>query len=105
MRGWIKNAKTKGCIKWFSTKVDNLRNLLDRDSLFFKKLYKKRILIEQYNSRFKALGNKKIYLKSQNAVEISNKISHIVTQLIAIMAFKKEKLEYARSLAKLLKTA
>ncbi|MGF6907962.1 transposase [Fusobacterium sp. PH5-44] len=100
-----KNAKTKGCIRWFSVKVDNLRNHLDRDSSFFKKLYRKRILIEQYNARFKALGNKKIYVKSQNAIEISNKISHITTQLLAILAFRKERLEDARSLSKLLKAA
>lgn len=102
---FFNKAANKGCIRWFSSKKPTLRNLIDRKSQVFKNLYKKRIKIEQYNSRFKNSGNKKIYLKSQNAVEISNKISHITAQLVALLAFKREKPEYVRSLAKLLKVS
>jgi transposase len=94
-----KNVKYKGCIKYMCLKAANLRNCTDRDSPSFKSLYSKRSAIERYNARFKFMENEKAFLHSKKSISTIVSISHICSQLIAIVSAKNHALEFVRSLA------
>lgn len=80
------NGKNKrGCEQWVTLPSD-LRLSIDRASHAFKKTYKRRTCCERYNSRFKASGNARLWVRSIAAVSNMNVLTHIALLGLALAA-------------------
>ena len=74
--------KKRGCEQWVTLPSD-FRLSIDRRSHAFKKVYKKRTCCERYNSRFKAAGNARLWVRSLAAVSNMNTLTHITLLAVA----------------------
>ncbi len=70
------NKENKGCTKYV-TLPDDYRLSIDRDCIYFKKIYSLRTEIERYNSRFKQTGQERLWIHGMNSARNLNTIAHI----------------------------
>jgi hypothetical protein len=77
--------KATGCTKYV-TIPDDYRLSINRDSKDFKSVYALRSECERYNSRFKATGHERLWVKNGNSVRNLNTVAHISLLAVAIAA-------------------
>lgn len=77
--------KHRGCTKYV-TVPDDYRLSIDRECIYFKKLYALRTEAERYNSRFKQTGQERLWVHSFNAAQNLNSAAHIALLAVALAA-------------------
>ena len=96
-KNWNNGKKNKGCVKYV-TLPDDYRLSIDRDCISFKKIYALRSEAERYNSRFKATGQERLWVKNFKAAQNLNTISHIALLAVAYAAIVTKSEKSYRSL-------
>ena len=81
------SVRYRGCAKWI-TIPDDYRLSIDRTSKDFKDVYKLRTECERYNSRFKATGQERLWVRNFNSAQNLNSFAHIALLAVAIAAVK-----------------
>lgn len=84
-KNWNNGKKNRGCTKYVTLPSD-YRLSIDRDCLHFKRTYALRSECERYNSRFKAAGQERLWIRSGNSAANLNTISHIAVLTVALAA-------------------
>jgi Transposase DDE domain./Transposase domain (DUF772). len=84
-KNWNNGKKNRGCTKYF-TVPDDYRLSIDRDCLYFKRIYALRTECERYNSRFKASGRERLWIRNGASAANLNTIAHIAALAIALAA-------------------
>lgn len=84
-RNWNNGKKNRGCVKYI-TLPDDYRLSIDRDCFSFKKIYALRTEVERYNSRFKRVGQERLWVRGLNSAQNLNTIAHISLLAVAIAA-------------------
>lgn len=100
---WNNGKKNRGCTKYV-TIPDDYRLSIDRHSAHFKSVYALRTECERYNSRFKATGQERLWVRNQNSAQNLNSFAHIALLAIALAAvITQAKLSYrsAKSLKRI----
>lgn len=87
--------KNKGCTK-YQTLPDTIRLSINRDCSSFKKTYALRTECERYNSRFKATGQERMWVRNIKSVSNLNTISHICLLAVAIASIQNENSSYRK---------
>jgi len=77
--------KSRGCVRKI-TVPDDYRLSIDRQCVSFKSVYALRTECERYNSRFKASGQERLWVRNGKSAENLNSIAHISLLAIAIAA-------------------
>ena len=80
---WSNGKKARGCTKYV-TIPDDYRLSIDRKSKDFKDVYKLRTECERYNSRFKATGQERLWVRNFHSVQNLNSCAHIAILAVAI---------------------
>lgn len=95
-KNYYNGKKHRGCIRW-TTVPDDIRLSINRNTKYFKSSYALRTECERYNSRFKAAGQERMWVKNRSSVTNLNTITHITLLAIAIAAINtKTKISYRR---------
>jgi len=89
---WNNGKKARGCTKYVTIPND-YRLSIDRTSKDFKDVYKLRTECERYNSRFKATGQERLWVRNFASVQNLNSFAHIAPLAISIASCK-SKLTY-----------
>ncbi len=84
---------------------DDYRLSIDRECISFKKIYAMRTEAERYNSCFKATGQERLWVRSFNAAQNLNTITHIALLAVANVAICSDEGESYRSLKSVKRTA
>ena len=84
-RNWNNGKKNRGCTK-YKTLPDDYRLSIDRECLRFKRVYALRSECERYNSRFKATGQERLWVRNANSAANLNTIAHIAALAVACAA-------------------
>lgn len=84
-KNWNNGKKNRGCTKYVTLPSD-YRLSIDRDCLHFKRTYALRSECERYNSRFKAAGQERLWIRNGNSAANLNTISHIAVLTVALAA-------------------
>lgn len=84
---WNNGRKIRGCTKYI-TIPDDYRLSIDRYSKDFKSVYKLRTECERYNSRFKATGQERLWVRNFLSAQNLNTCAHIAILTIAIASIK-----------------
>lgn len=84
-KNWNNGKKNRGCTKYVTLPSD-YRLSIDRDCLHFKRTYALRSECERYNSRFKAAGQERLWIRNGNSTANLNTISHIAVLTVALAA-------------------
>ena len=79
------DRKSRGCVKKI-TLPDDYRLQIDRNSKEFKSIYALRTETERYNSRFKATGQERLWVRNGKSAANLNTIAHISLLAVAIAA-------------------
>lgn len=79
--------KHRGCTKYV-TIPDDLRLSIDRDNPRFKRVYALRSECERYNSRLKATGQERLWVRNGNSAANLNTIAAITMLAVALAAVK-----------------
>ena len=103
-KSFHKGTSATGCTKYI-TIPDDYRLSYSRDSQWFKKLYALRTECERYNSRFKATGQERLWVRSFAAAANLNSIAHISLLAIAMAAIAAKKNALYRSVKTLKRSA
>lgn len=82
---WNNGKRNRGCTKYI-TIPDDYRLSIDRASIEFKSVYALRTECERYNSRFKAAGQERLWVRNGKSAENLNSIAHISLLSIALAA-------------------
>lgn len=82
---WNNGRKNRGCTKYAAI-PDGYRLSIDRDCKQFKRVYALRTECERYNSRFKATGQERLWIRNAKSVSNLNTIAHITALAIASAA-------------------
>lgn len=77
--------KNHGCVRYITVPND-YRLSIDRNSKDFKKTYSLRTECERYNSRFKATGQERLWVRNAHSAENLNSIAHISLLAVALAA-------------------
>jgi len=77
--------KSRGCVKYI-TIPDDYRLSIDRGCSEFKSVYALRTECERYNSRFKATGQERLWVRNGKSAENLNSVAHISLLAIALAA-------------------
>lgn len=77
--------KNRGCTKYI-TLPDDYRLSIDRDCIAFRSIYDLRSESERYNSRFKASGQERLWVRSFSSARNLNTIAHISLLAVALAA-------------------
>jgi len=86
--------KYRGCTKYI-TIPDDYRLSINRDTAGFKSVYALRTECERYNSRFKASGQERLWVRNRNSAANLNSIAHISLLAVALAAIiTKSKVSY-----------
>lgn len=101
---YFNDKKNRGCVKYISIGTD-YRSSINRDSIFFKKIYRLRTESERYNSRWKNLNNEQAYVRNINSISNLNTIGHICLLTVALAAINSKCLDKSRSLSGLKRLA
>jgi hypothetical protein len=75
--------KSRGCVRKI-TVPDDYRLSIDRQCASFKSVYALRTECERYNSRFKASGQERLWVRNGKSAENLNSVAHISLLAIAI---------------------
>ena len=81
----FKKGKNTGCTKYI-TIPDDYRLSINRDTVEFKSVYALRTECERYNSRFKATGQERLWIRNGKSAENLNSVAHISLLAIALAA-------------------
>ena len=84
-KNWNNGKKNRGCTKYV-TLPDDYRLSIDRECISFKKIYALRTEAERYNARFKQTGQERLWVRSFNAAQNLNTITHIALLAVASAA-------------------
>ncbi|KUK34214.1 MAG: Transposase, IS4 family protein [Caldanaerobacter subterraneus] len=101
---YFNGKKHRGCTKYTIISSD-YRSSINRDSLYFKAVYKLWIESERYNSRFKTLNFEKAYVRNINSFNNLNTLGHITLLTVTIVAIKLGKFDEFKSLVVLMQSA
>ena len=81
----ITARKNWGCTK-YKTVPNDYRLSIDRSCLCFKRTYALRTECERYNSRFKASGQERLWVRNGNSAANLNTLAHISALAVALAA-------------------
>ena len=84
-KNWNNGKKNRGCTK-YKTIPDDYRLSIDRECLRFKRVYALRSECERYNSRFKASGQERLWVRNAVSAANLNTIAHIAALSVAYAA-------------------
>ena len=84
-KNWNNGRKNRGCVKYRIVPSD-YRLSIDRHCLYFKRTYALRTECERYNSRFKASGQERLWVRNGNSVANLNTLAHISALAVALAA-------------------
>ncbi len=77
--------KNRGCTKYITLPSD-YRLSIDRNCLSFKRTYALRTECERYNSRFKASGQERLWVRNGKSAANLNTLAHIAALAVALAA-------------------
>ena len=81
----ITGRKIGGCVKYRIVPTD-YRLSIDRSCLCFKRTYALRTECERYNSRFKASGQERLWVRNGASAANRNTLAHISALAVALAA-------------------
>ena len=84
-KNWNNGKKNRGCTK-YKTVPDDYRLSIDRECLRFKRIYALRTECERYNSRFKASGQERLWVRNGTSTANLNTLAHISALSVALAA-------------------
>lgn len=84
-KNWNNGKKNRGCTK-YKTIPSDYRLSIDRDCARFKRTYALRTECERYNSRFKASGQERLWVRNGNSAANLNTLAHIAALAVACAA-------------------
>ena len=84
-KNWNNGRKHRGCTKYV-TLPDDYRLSIDRECISFKKIYALRTEAERYNSRFKQMGQERLWIHGFNPAQNLNTVAHIALLAVASVA-------------------
>ena len=84
-KNWNNGKKNRGCVKYRIIPSD-YRLSIDRSCLYFKRTYALRTECERYNSRFKASGQERLWVRNGNSAANLNTLAHISALAVALAA-------------------
>ena len=84
-KNWNNGKKNRGCTKYRMLPTD-YRLSIDRACLYFKRTYALRTECERYNSRFKASGQERLWVRNGNSAANLNTLAHISALAVALAA-------------------
>lgn len=96
---YFNGKKNRGCTRYISISTD-YRSSINRDSMFFKKIYALRTESERYNSRWKNLNLEKPTVRNIKSISNLNTIGHITLLALALAAIADGATDQIRSLTK-----
>ena len=82
---WNNGKKNRGCTKYKTLPTD-YRLSIDRECFRFKRIYALRTECERYNSRFKATGQERLWVRNGNSAANLNTLAHISALTVALAA-------------------
>lgn len=103
-KSWNNGKKNRGCTKYL-TIPDDYRLSIDRNCKNFKSVYRLRTEAERYNSRFKATGQERLWVRNHNSAQNLNSIAHISLLTIALVAIITNSKASYRSIKSVKRTA
>jgi hypothetical protein len=103
-KNWNNGKKNRGCTKYKTIPADN-RLSIDRDCSRFKRTYALRTECERYNSRFKASGQERLWVRNGNSAANLNTLAHIAALTVALAAVQSSPRHSYRSAKTLRRTA
>ena len=86
-KNWNNGRKNRGCTKYKTIPTD-YRLSIDRESPGFKRAYALRSESERYNSRFKATGQERLWIRNGNSAANLNTLAHIAALAVACAAVR-----------------
>lgn len=101
---WNNGKKNQGCIK-YKTIPSDYRLAIDRECISFKRTYVLRTECERYNSRFKASGQERLWVRNANSAANLNSLAHISALAVALAAVQSDPHHSYRSAKLLRRTA
>ena len=84
-KNWNNGKKNQGCTQYETIPTD-YRLSIDRECLRFKRIYALRTECERYNSRFKASGQERLWVRNGNSAANLNTLAHISALAVALAA-------------------
>lgn len=84
-KNWNNGKKNRGCTKYKTIPTD-YRLSIDRSCLYFKRTYALRTECERYNSRFKASGQERLWVRNVASAANLNTLAHISALAVALAA-------------------
>ena len=84
-KNWNNGKKNRGCTK-YKTIPSDYRLSIDRECFHFKRLYALRTECERYNSRFKATGQERLWVRNASSAANLNTLAHISALAVAYAA-------------------
>lgn len=84
-KNWNNGKRRRGCTKYLTLPSD-YRLSIDRECLQFKRAYALRTECERYNSRFKASGQERLWIRNANSASNLNTLAHISALAVALAA-------------------
>ena len=84
-KNWNNGKKNRGCVKYRIVPTD-YRLSIDRSCLCFKRTYALRTECERYNSRFKASGQERLWVRNGTSAANLNTLVHISALTVALAA-------------------
>ena len=84
-KNWNNGKKNRGCTKYKTIPTD-YRLSIDRSCLYFKRTYALRTECERYNSRFKASGQDRLWVRNGASATNLNTLAHISALAVALAA-------------------
>ena len=84
-KNWNNGKKNRGCTK-YKTVPDDYRLSIDRECLRFKRIYALRTECARYNSRFKASGQERLWVRNGTSAANLNTLAHISALSVALAA-------------------
>lgn len=84
-KNWNNGKKYRGCTK-YKTIPSDYRLSIDRECLHFKRTYTLRTECERYNSRFKASGQERLWIRNASSAANLNSLAHIAALAVACAA-------------------
>ncbi len=84
-KNWNNGKKNRGCTKYKTIPTD-YRLSIDRSCSYFKRTYALRSECERYNSRFKASGQERLWIRNGTCAANLNSLAHISALAVALAA-------------------
>jgi len=103
-KNWNNGKKNRGCTKYKSI-PDDYRLSIDRECSHFKRTYALRTECERYNSRFKASGQERLWVRNATSAANLNTLAHISALAVACAAVLSSPRHSCRSPKSLRRTA